>query len=956
MIQNYKNILADKYMRDTNYIIIKDTDDIKDLEDQWNRYQSNMTIRQQRLSDDKSIELWNMTNQDHYLFLLDKLKVSTDSIDTIDYSDSEIDTMFNDDIKFVNENDINIKNDSDLDLDEYSNKIKRAESLSRDTNINMVIIYHGNSVEDKLDDLDNEYHMYLSQSVDLQRKADDMCIEIFGMNNTNRYYMLKDELTQELSEDKKHYRLRVADIKAETLDSDLNSLSNMMNNINVDMTTVNESFVEPKGFVQKCYLNKLIKESKEMKGVRNLKRLHDTPYFTPLELIDMGVHGVNNFYSKQCDNDGLTKNISVTTWFDSYYDKYMNHVYEDYTKEWIEKLEELYSDFDDIKMSKDEDRILARKQSILDLGWNPEIPFTIENRNKATERVNNIYMRECVDDEYISLDSINEDGLYYDDSEYQPVFLILTKGHTPILSNGIRVVTKSDYTHASIGFDPFLKDIYTFNISKHFNGLARETIDTFKNNIISVFMFFTSKVSIDNMRKNLHDFATHKNNYDVSILFFKLVGIDKKIGGNKYQQVCSTFVDTILKSGGITLADKNIELPSPGDLYKGILKLKNKPNKVYEVYNGLASKYNGKKIDTKLKSIKNKPLKRINETMNNTKHFYFYHLLNKDVKLTEKGLISLDYMYNNDMIDLYNKNSSKYRDRLTKGWEIYPDKDPSKLSSEEVYNGINKFRNTLDGNNQIYFFRYPPNNNLGKNMKQILKYKNIIRIDLDDEETRSYIKNIDWGYDMSFTGNKKMNEKYYRDISEEEYFSKYDDDKIPLFSTLNHISITPKYGYIPLKVLDVMKTSSLNESYVNEVKRFPVEFDDNGNLIIYKCKTGNIAYGDEIDDSANLLKTYKNTNNYEGIEYELAKLWYLMSCIEKEMNNKYTKKERLDILERNKNTANMIFKQYFEIVCKMDKGFNFSEYYNNTPFSDNAVKITNSTIKYSLDALKRIII
>lgn len=758
MIQNYKNILADKYMRDTNYIIIKDTDDIKDLEDQWNRYQSNMTIRQQRLSDDKSIELWNMTNQDHYLFLLDKLKVSTDSIDTIDYSDSEIDTMFNDDIKFVNENDINIKNDSDLDLDEYSNKIKRAESLSRDTNINMVIIYHGNSVEDKLDDLDNEYHMYLSQSVDLQRKADDMCIEIFGMNNTNRYYMLKDELTQELSEDKKHYRLRVADIKAETLDSDLNSLSNMMSSINVSITAVNESFIKPKGFVQKCYLNKLIKESKEMKGVRNIKRLHDTPYFTPLELIDMGVHGVNNFYSKQCDNDGLTKNISVTTWFDSYYDKYMNHVYEDYTKEWIEKLEELYSDFDDIKMSKNEDRILSRKQSILDLGWNPEIPFTIENRNKATERVNNIYMKECVDDEYISLDSVNEDGLYYDDSEYQPVFLILTKGHTPILSNGIRVVTKSDYTHASIGFDPFLKDIYTFNISKHFNGLARETIDTFKNNIISVFMFFTSKVSIDNMRKNLHDFATHKNNYDVSILFSKLVGIDKKIGGDKYQQVCSTFVDTILKSGGITLADKTIELPSPGDLHKGILKLKNKPNRVYEVYNGLASKYNGKKIDIKLKSIKNEPLKRI------------------------------------------------------------------------------------------------------------------------------------------------------------------------------------------------------NESYVNEVKKFPVEFDDNGNLIIYKCKTGNIAYGDEIDDSANLLKTYKNTNNYEGIEYELAKLWYLMSCIEKEMNNKYTKKERLDILERNKNTANMIFKQYFEIVCKMDKGFNFSEYYNNTPFSDNAVKITNSTIKYSLDALKRIII
>ena len=66
MIENYKNTLADKYMRDTNYILIKDTDDMDDLEAQWNKFCSFMTVRQQRLSDDKSIELWNMTNQKHY--------------------------------------------------------------------------------------------------------------------------------------------------------------------------------------------------------------------------------------------------------------------------------------------------------------------------------------------------------------------------------------------------------------------------------------------------------------------------------------------------------------------------------------------------------------------------------------------------------------------------------------------------------------------------------------------------------------------------------------------------------------------------------------------------------------------------------------------------------------------------------------------------------------------------
>ena len=37
---------------------------------------------------------------------------------------------------------------------------------------------------------------------------------------------------------------------------------------------------------------------------------------------------------------------------------------------------------------------------------------------------------------------------------------------------------------------------------------------------------------------------------------------------------------------------------------------------------------------------------------------------------------------------------------------------------------------------------------------------------------------------------------------------------------------------------------------------------------------------------------------------------------------------------------------------KVDKTFNFAEYYHNTPFSDNSVKITNNTLKYSYKALK----
>ena len=855
-MEGYKNILANKFMRDTNYIIIKDTDSLEDLEYQWNKFLSNMTTRQQRLSDDKSIEIWNMTNQQHYMDLKIRLSngenkdVESTAQDAEDWQEVP-EYMFNK----IPENDIDRFNLDDtiqegripLNYDvkfvartETQDNIERAEKICAETNINMIIMYKGDSIKEKLEDLEKQYEKWQSQSFDLRRKSDDMCREIFKMTNIDRYNKFKAELVSNLPSELSTYQLRIADHQSH-IDDSISTITRINESLNTDdleykeqvlteackdlksarefvwkvtqlakeydanffIVTDGASGISNNGnaavkhardmhvqwekenggdpdedwsesmkkksvknenensFVTQCYAQKLIKEAKEQETLRNTKRLNDTPYFTPLELIDMGVHNNHNYYSRQSDNDGLTKDISVVTWFDNYYDKYMNHVFEDYTKEWIDKLNELYSDFDEIKKSRDEEKILARKQSILDLGWNPEIPFTIENRNKATERVNKIRNKEVPDDEFINIDRILDPNQEYIQElsmniDYEPVFLVLTKGHTPVLSDAIRAVTKCDYTHASISFDPFLKTIYSFNITKNSNGLARETLDSFKTNFISVYAFFAEKETVAKMKANVEDFASHKNSYDVKILATKLVGLDKKVGNN-YEQVCSTFVDTILKSGNVNLTGK-VNLAAPSDIYHGV---KSKPNKIFEIYSGIAPKYDGHKISKKLEALR--------------------------------------------------QNAS---------------------------------------------------------------------------------------------------------------------------------------------------TKSINESFsiINEVKKFPVEFDDDGNLTIYKCKTGNISYGDIIDESSELLKTYKNTNNEEGTKYELAKLWYIMSAIEKEMSKKDIKKERYEELARNRNTANTIFKQYFTYICQVDKGFNFSEYYNSTPFSDNAIKITNSTIRYSLSALKKMII
>jgi hypothetical protein len=143
-------------------------------------------------------------------------------------------------------------------------------------------------------------------------------------------------------------------------------------------------------------------------------------------------------------------------------------------------------------------------------------------------------------------------------------------------------------------------------------------------------------------------------------------------------------------------------------------------------------------------------------------------------------------------------------------------------------------------------------------------------------------------------------------------------------------------------------------SVLNEVKNFPVEFDQDGNLIIYKARIGSIAYGDEIDDSVKLLESYRNTNNIEGMKYELAKLWFINDSIEKKLKKKLTNDQYKELIDHRATCLN-VFKLNLEYVMKAEKGFNFSDYYNSTPFSDNSIKITANTLKYSMKAIASMI-
>lgn len=261
--------------------------------------------------------------------------------------------------------------------------------------------------------------------------------------------------------------------------------------------------------------------------------------------------------------------------------------------------------------------------------------------------------------------------------------------------------------------------------------------------------------------------------------------------------------------------------------------------------------------------------------------FYFYHLIPDTVKLDKYGLISPDYMYKHNMMDLYMKSVDKYRNRLCSGWNIYPNKRPEGLTPDEIYNGINKFRKSMDGNNQIYFFKYPPYKELGPRMADILSHKRVVRININNPRVKKYIKDIDWGWDGSNTDNRKLNRSYYENISYADYFKKYNDNASMNFAMLNHISITPKNGYLPLEILDIaepgetfLESATIDNSNYEPVMEVSNISKDNDNYYDFERFVNGdsnilLITGLEASNTTKVAREYTELFNAEYINLDL---------------------------------------------------------------------------------------
>lgn len=185
--------------------------------------------------------------------------------------------------------------------------------------------------------------------------------------------------------------------------------------------------------------------------------------------------------------------------------------------------------------------------------------------------------------------------------------------------------------------------------------------------------------------------------------------------------------------------------------------------------------------------------------MNNVP-FYFYHLVPKNADM-KNGLISLKYMYDHKLWNLFDQNVLKYKDRIVHDWNIDKFQNKKNLRRKDYIEALNIFRGD-NGANAIYFFRYPPFKNLGSKIEELSKEKDIYRIDLNNPKVKEHIENIFWGFDLNEQTSKLLNITYYENISVTDYFSKYNDNLTMNFSRINHISIYFKDGFCPFEFLE----------------------------------------------------------------------------------------------------------------------------------------------------------
>lgn len=674
--------------------IINKSDTLDELEDEHDDWQS-MTKYQRMRSDEKSIEMFGKTNKERY----------EDNKAELLKLENNMNEFFNMESKTINENE-------EVKEDVEDNKVTRAKKYTNDSSI--TVIYP----TDDLDELNKLWDDWNGMTYKEKLKSDNKCTELFGLDNKSLYDDLKGKALANKN-------------NLDTVDKDMqdkvSTSSNIINtNESVLINRYLESFKETDNTV---YEDLLINQDRELilNKLYNDKNyaidfISDLPFFTKDTMDFLGVFNLDgslNRYGAIADNSKFNKDMSTKQWHETYNATLSNGiVFKDSVniiKDWIKKLNELYSDFDSIKESGIQYKINARKQSILELGWNPEIDFNAKVRAMATDKYRKIikenYPKRFKDYSNLNLDLIEESN--YEKDDKFPIFAVLSYTHT-LFGKGIKAFTHSIYSYASFSLDSNLEKMYSYTINTRGGGFVVENIKNFKSdkteNLIAVYCILVNKAQLRKIKLFLDQNLLYKNKYAIS----GIIGIilNKPVYHDN-EKICSQFVADVFKNADIDITGgKNTSLVTPNDIYN------NASTSFIKVYEGPVNKFNYKDVDKKIdKMKKSKPINSKNESLNKVYNDFIYINEVKDIPIEfdEEGNLFIknfkmqdiesEYSKSHRLLKIYDKedNIEGMKYELAKLWfmnemlekKIYKKKDFTKKDQDLRSKILNDFNTYL---------------------------------------------------------------------------------------------------------------------------------------------------------------------------------------------------------------------------------------------------------------------
>lgn len=189
----------------------------------------------------------------------------------------------------------------------------------------------------------------------------------------------------------------------------------------------------------------------------------------------------------------------------------------------------------------------------------------------------------------------------------------------------------------------------------------------------------------------------------------------------------------------------------------------------------------------------------------------------------------------------------------------------------------------------------------------------------------------------------------YRSYFTKEGYNKFNSSTLPIiYKYLDKDKVKIDQFYDINNIVYSDKYQVVTESSLFFEKTVPIKIDDKF-ITIDTPKDIETEY----QKSHKLLIEYDKAGSTDQIRDEICKLWFMNTILEKKIH-KPSCKDKEKLINLRSRILND-FKKYLKVILKEEPDFNFTDYFNNSPYSDTNIKMDKRTALELVDIIKQLV-